>query len=296
MPSLGIKIDMGEFQNKNIAIVCNPLAGVGRAVSLAEKIVTALTKKQITHSLFTDKWPVDFNAFTDVWIVGGDGTLNYFINHYPDIKLPLVIFNGGTGNDVHWLLYGDKKFDELLELALSASPKPIDAGQCNERLFINGVGIVFEGAVAESLIGKKKRSGKASFMIAVLKKIFFYRSKKYSIHSAEWNEEGRKLMISVTNGKRVGGGFHIAPAAEADDGLLDVVLIKAISPILRLHWLPVIEKGKHLALPFIHHYQTKKIVVESDQLIQYHLDGEAYQSKRLAIEILPSKFLFRYGE
>jgi len=277
---------------KNIAIVSNPLAGIGRAVRLAEKISSELTGKQILHSLFNKNWPADFNKFTDVWIVGGDGTLNYFINHYPNIKLPLVIFNGGTGNDIHWLLYGEKKFEDLLELALSASPKPIDAGRCNERFFINGVGIGFEGAVAESLTGKKKK--RASFMIAVLKKIFFYRSEKYSIHSEEYKEIDRKLMISVTNGKRVGGGFHIAPMAEADDGLLDVVLIKSISPLMRLRWLPVIEKGKHLNLPFIHHYKTEKIVVESDQLIQSHLDGEAYKSRRLKIEIIPAKFLFRY--
>ena len=283
-----------ETNKKNIAIVCNPLAGAGRAVTLAEKIAAELANKKILYSLFKENWPSDFNSFTDVWIVGGDGTLNYFINQYPDIKLPLVIFNGGTGNDVHWLLYGNKNFEEQLELALSASPKLIDAGRCNERLFINGAGIGFEGAVAQSLMGKKKRPGKTSFMVAILKKIFFYRSKKYTVRSAEWKEEGRNLMISVTNGKRVGGGFHIAPAAEADDGLLDVFLIKAITPLMRLRWLPVIEKGKHMELSFIHHYKTKKIIIESDALIQSHLDGEYYQHCKLEIEILPGKFYFRY--
>src|ERR1044071_5221240 len=92
----------------NIAIVCNSLAGVGRAVGLADKISSELTEKNISHSLFKGNWPAEFNGFSDVWIVGGDGTLNYFINQYPNIRLPLVIFNGGTGNDVHWLLYGSK--------------------------------------------------------------------------------------------------------------------------------------------------------------------------------------------
>jgi diacylglycerol kinase family enzyme len=156
------------------------------------------------------------------------------------------------------------------------------------------VGIGFEGAVAQSLTGKKKKAGKTSFMIAILKKIFFYRSKKYSVHSAECNTEGKYLMISVTNGRRAGGGFHIAPVAAADDGLLDVVMIKAISPLLRLRWLPVIEKGKHLHLSFIHHFQTKKIIVESDQPIQAHLDGEVYTNNKLVIEILPAQFQFRY--
>ena len=101
-------------------------------------------------------------------------------------------------------------------------------------------------------------------------------------------------MISVTNGKRVGGGFHIAPLAAPDDGLLDVILINAIAPVKRLRWLPVMEKGKHLGLPFIYHYKTKKIVLESERIIQAHLDGEAYQSKKLEIEIIPGNYLFRY--
>lgn len=279
---------------RNIAIACNSLAGVGRAVALAQKVSRELLNKQIQHSIFKESWPADFNGFSDIWIVGGDGTLNYFINQYPGIKLPLVIFNGGTGNDVHWLLYGTKNFEEQLETALTASPRPVDAGRCNERLFINGVGIGFEGAVAESVAGKKKKPGKTSFMIAILKKIFFYTSKGYSVRSDEVKKEGRHLMISVTNGRRAGGGFHIAPIAEADDGLLDAILIKAISPVKRLRWLPVIEKGKHLNLSFIEHFQTKKITIESNELIQSHLDGEVYKNKRLEIEILPGQFLFRY--
>jgi len=278
----------------NIVIVCNPLAGAGRSITLAEKISSELDKRKISYSLFKENWPANFNAFTDIWIVGGDGTLNYFINQYPDIKIPLAIFNGGTGNDVHWLLYGNKNFEEQLEIVLKAPPKPIDAGKCNERYFINGVGIGFEGAVAESVTGKMKRPGKASFMTAILKKIFFYRSKNYSVQSGEFKAEGSYLMISITNGRRAGGGFHIAPVAAIDDGLLDVILIKAISPFLRLRWLPVIEKGKHLNLPFIHYFKTKKIIIESDTLMQSHLDGEVYKNNKLEIEILPEKFLFRY--
>ena len=176
---------MSATTEKKIAILCNVLAGVGKAILLAEKIEGAVSQKQISYSLFKEKWPEDFDGFTDVWIVGGDGTLNYFINHYPDIKLPLVIFKGGTGNDFHWLLYGNKSFDEQLQIALNENPKPIDIGKCNDRYFINGVGIGFEGEVAKALTGKKKFSGKTSFLINILKKIVTYRSKNYLIKSSE---------------------------------------------------------------------------------------------------------------
>ena len=102
---------MQSHIHKNIAVICNPLAGAGKAIKLAERISEKLSAREILFSVFNEKWPEDFENYTDIFIVGGDGTLNYFVNHYPDIKLPLVIFNGGTGNDFHWMLYGNKRFN-----------------------------------------------------------------------------------------------------------------------------------------------------------------------------------------
>ena len=44
-----------------------------------------------------------FDGFTEVWIIGGDGTINWFINQYSEIQLPLALFGGGAGNDFHWM-------------------------------------------------------------------------------------------------------------------------------------------------------------------------------------------------
>jgi len=280
---------------KNISIVCNRLAGGGRAVALGQRITAKLLSRNIKHSLHVMDWPENFNSFTDVWIIGGDGTLNYFFNKYPGVSLPLVVFNGGTGNDVHSLLYKSKNFEEQLEIALTATPKLIDAGRCNQKYFMNGVGIGFEGSVAKSLSGKNKtKTGKAAFMSTILRKVFFYSSKKYKTISDEYKVEGQSLLISVMNGHRAGGGFHIAPSSSIDDGLLDVVMVEKLHPFRRLRWLPVIEKGKHLQLPFIKHFRTKKLIITSERQMDTHLDGEYYTAKRLEIEVLPAKYLFRY--
>ncbi|MDB5280098.1 MAG: hypothetical protein JWR61_5053, partial [Ferruginibacter sp.] len=235
---------MLPFPEKNIAIVCNPAAGAGRAVDCANQIVTALLSKQILHTLYLNNWPDNLNGFTDVFIAGGDGTLNYFINHYLSIQLPLVLFKGGTGNDFHWLLYGTKTLEEQLQTALNEEAKPIDLGKCNDRYFINGVGIGFEGAVVKALTGRNKLPGKTSFLLTILKKIFTYRSANYLIQCGEKAIAGRKLLVDISNGRRAGGGFHIAPKAAANDGLLDVVIADALTVLKRLRYLPVIEKGK----------------------------------------------------
>ena len=280
--------------DKNIAILCNADAGAGRAVMVSGKIDEGLVKKNIAHSLFKEAWPNHFNNFTDIFIVGGDGTLNYFINKYPGIKLPLVIFNGGTGNDFHWVLYADKTLEEQFQIALNEKPKSIDIGKCNENYFINGVGIGFEGAVANALTGKKKRPGKTSFLITILKKIITYRSKNYLIRSGELGLTGKKLLVDISNGRRAGGGFHIAPEAKANDGLFDIIIADALNLFQRLRYLPVIEKGKHMNLSFIHHFRTGKITIESNEPVQFHLDGEYGKAQKLEIEILPGALNFRY--
>jgi len=280
---------------KNIAIVCNKLAGNGRSVTIAGRLAEELQQRSIRHRLYIEDWPNDLLTFTDTWIVGGDGTLNYFFNKYPGIRSPLVVFNGGTGNDVYSLLYKNISFEDQLEIALNEMPKPIDAGKCNDKYFINGVGIGFEGAVAKSLINKKKtKKGKAAFMGTILQKVFFYSSKKYEANANEYKMNGQRLLISVMNGHRAGGGFHIAPSSAIDDGLLDIVIVERLNPFRRLRWLPVIEKGKHLHLPFIKYFRTKKLIVTSNEAMDTHLDGEYYSAKRLEIEILPGKYLFRY--
>ncbi|MBK8300481.1 MAG: hypothetical protein IPK90_08560 [Chitinophagaceae bacterium] len=284
-----------QTATKNIAIVCNPLAGSGNAVVLSNKLVAALRKDHISCTCFKEKWPDNFTDFSDIWIVGGDGTLNYFVNHYPDIKLPLVIFNGGTGNDFHWLLYGNMSFAEQLKVALLAAPKPIDLGRCNEKYFLNGVGVGFEGEIAKSLTGKNKKAGKTSFMAMILRKIFLYRSTSYNVSTPEQAiAEKKYLIIDISNGSRAGGGFHVAPNARPDDGLFDVMLIDALHPLQRLRWLPVIEKGKHLELPFVHHFKTKQIQIESIGNIFFHLDGEYHWANQLSVSMLPGQLLFRY--
>ncbi len=280
--------------DKNIAVVCNPLAGAGRAVDFANRLCEELKKRQLNFTLFANGWPDRFDGYTEVYIAGGDGTLNFFANKYPGIKLPIAIFNAGTGNDFHWLLYGQQTFEEQLQTVLQAIPKPIDLGRCNEYYFVNGVGVGFEGEVAKALTGQKKQPGKTSFLWCVIRKIFSYRSKPYTISSDKEKISGKKLLVDIANGRRAGGGFHIAPESAADDGLFDVVIADALTPLQRLRYLPVIEKGRHLKLYFIHHYRTSRLRIESNTPIQFHLDGEYREAPSLDIDMLAGQLLFLY--
>ena len=96
------------------------------------------------------------------------------------------------------------------------------------------------------------------------------------------------------NGHRAGGGFHIAPQASITDGLLEVTIISPLSILKRLRYLPVIEKGKHLKLPFVRHFKSANLQISSNQDMDAHLDGEYFSTNYIEIETLPGKFFFRY--
>ena len=275
-----------------ICLLCNPTYENEKSLKITATISTHLKKLSVSHTIFSVTWPDAINDFSQIWIIGGDGTLNCFISQYPDNQIPVSIFPGGSGNDFHWMLYGEMIVAEQIEKLLNGSVYLVDGGICNGKLFINGVGIGFDGAIVHDLIGKKKLAGKASYLLSILKHIVRYTEKKCTLHFPDEVIQEDCFMISIANAKRYGGGFHVAPRASITDGMLDISIIGSISPLQRIRYLPVIEKGAHLQLPFVQYRQEKRIIIESPVKLHAHLDGEYIISDRFEIDCLPKRFPF----
>lgn len=277
----------------NIAIVCNTLAGKGYSRDLTRQLQELLERQQISCTSFMDDWPPHFNGFTDIFILGGDGTLNHFINRYPNISIPLSVFKGGSGNDFGWKLYGDLSFEAQVSKVLASNPHAVDAGNCNGRLFLNGVGVGFDGEVVRSMGRKRIIAGHLAYLFTVIKKIFVYKERLLELEYNNIRGPLRTFMISIANGSRYGGGFMVAPQAVVDDGWFDLVVIRKINPFKRLFYLPRMTKGKHLNLPFVRVSKVKAIIIRSEEVIPVHVDGELIEDREFSIVLLPGKFLFR---
>lgn len=236
------------------------------------------------------------DAFTDLIIMGGDGTINYTINHFREITIPIGLIRCGTGNDFTDLLLGKRSMDNYIETALFGTPNLVDAGICNNRLFLNGAGIGFDGWIVKNLLAKKLFTGKAAYYSTVISLLFFYREQQITVTIDEKTFTDSMFMLSAANGKAYGGGFKVAPNASVTDGLLECIWVKKISLFKRLRYLPVLEKGKHLdkPLPFIHYQQAKQLTIKSEFPLHAHLDGEHLMANTFEIKILPQHFVIRY--
>jgi len=283
-----------EMLQKNIALVVNPSRENEKALRLTNSIIRILQNCEIPYELFIEEWPSTLASFTEAWVVGGDGTINWFINRYTDISIPIALFGGGSGNDFHWMLYGNPTLEEQVEKVLAAAPKKVDAGICNGSLFLNGVGIGFDGAIVKDLLGKKKLAGKASYLLSILKHIVSYQEKDCTIQAGEARIQQPCFMISIANGQRYGGGFMVAPIASVSDGLLDLNITGRIPALKRIKYLPVIEKGEHLDLPFITYLQSGTVVITALEKLHTHIDGEYVYENSFEIKCLPGRFSFLY--
>ena len=72
------------MQIKSVAILVNVNAGKGKSNDVAIWLKKQLGFKQIESEIFSEQWPSTeaLDVFSDCWIIGGDGTINYFINKY----------------------------------------------------------------------------------------------------------------------------------------------------------------------------------------------------------------------
>ena len=229
-------------------------------------------------------------------MVGGDGTLNHFLNSYPDTKIPISLFKAGTGNDFQWKLSGYRSLAEQLNTAIHGVPLAVDAGICNGRYFINGVGIGFDGAVVMDFINSRKwLQGNLAYYWAVIKTLSAYHSKQLRININNGNEQviARCFMITVANGSRFGGNFMVAPQSSLTDNQLDLVIIGAVNVLRRYFYLPGMKKGRHLSLPFVKTLKVQSVSVSAEKPIAAHLDGELMVSQQFDIHILPGHFFFR---
>jgi YegS/Rv2252/BmrU family lipid kinase len=280
----------------SVAIFINPTARTAKYRRTEKEITEFLLKEKATFTVYNKSWPDKLGPFTHVFVVGGDGTLNHFLNSYPDTKIPISLFKAGTGNDFQWKLSAVKSLAEQLKTAFHGMPLAVDAGICNGRYFINGVGIGFDGAVVMDFIKSRKwMHGNLAYYWAVIKTLSAYRSKQLVININNGSEqvEARCFMITVANGSRFGGNFMVAPQSSLTDNELDLVIIRAVSVFKRYFYLPRMKKGRHLSLPFVKTLKIQSVSVSAEKPIAAHLDGELMVSQQFDIHILPGHFFFR---
>ncbi len=125
----------------------------------------------------------------------------------------------------------------------------MDIGQVNGKHFLNGIGLGFDAQVAaenyvvpgELAQGK----GKGKYIWRILKTLLFYREGQVLITSRGGQNETDCFINTISNSRRFAGSFLLTPEAIANEGLLDVCMIRKLNLLQRLKILTIVPKGIH---------------------------------------------------
>ncbi|RLB44132.1 MAG: hypothetical protein DRH12_00945 [Deltaproteobacteria bacterium] len=176
----------------------------------------------------------DFNAAI---IMGGDGTVNRFINIYGPGTMPIGIIPVGTGNVLAREL-GIPLKDPLkaASLAMKGKRRAVDLGHVDGRCFLLMSGIGFDGEVAARLTAAHKRVlGLWAYVLASLVTFLRFIPTTVRVETEQGTFSG--LGALLCNTERYGGPFCFARGAWIDDGLLDVIIFKKMDLISIFRYL-----------------------------------------------------------
>ena len=221
------------------------------------------------------------NDDDEIVICGGDGTLNYFINHVDcdNIKQNIYIYPTGTGNDFLADL-GKKDTKEPVLINEYIKNLPTVEINGNKSKFINGIGYGIDGYCCE--VADKQRVEKPSkpinySSIAIKGLLFHYKKRRATIKIDGQTYEYKNVWLAPTmKGRYYGGGMIIAPSQDrlkSED--LSVVIYKTRSKIRALMIFPSIFKGEHIKKKkVVNILHGKDIEVEFNIPCALQIDGE----------------------
>ncbi len=292
------------------AFIINPVAGNGYSLTVVPKLKELIEKHKIEAEIaFTERsgHATDLaemfgnKGFKYIIGVGGDGTFNEIarsIISRKDIITGLI--PAGTGNDFIQILGFPNRFkEEDWEIFFMAQQRQMDVGSCNGKIFLNGMGLGFDAQVAAENYtepGKVKRGGAHKYIWHIVKTLLFFREKKMIVAGPEGRHETDCFINTIAIGRRFAGSFFLTPGAIADDGLLDVCMIKKLTLFERFGILLKVPKGEHITDKRVNYYQTPEINLEFPEIVPFHVDGELNFAMKFNVTILPGAITIIYNQ
>ena len=229
--------------------------------------------------------------------IGGDGTLHEIINGMlsrPDgKKIPIGIIPGGSGNSyMH-----DLKLTNPLKAAkaiIQGNTKFLDTARVEVNHVIKYANnMVGWGLVTD--VGNKAEHfrwmGTNRYTILSVMEVFRHKSRSAALIMDDKKIEDEFTFIIACNSMHVGKGMKMAPKARLDDGLIDLIVIRAGASRTRLlQVLPKLFDGSHINEPEVEYFQTSKfsLIPETDEIL--NIDGEIMGSTPIKVKMIPNAF------
>jgi diacylglycerol kinase (ATP) len=281
-------------------LIVNPAAGRG-AVGANLPLVRSVFAAHGVDNIYESAGPGDEERLAaravqegmqTIVAVGGDGTCGRIANAILRSAAPcrLAVVPAGTGNDFAKTL-GMNKYSaaQVAELVIRGDATQIDVGLADGHYFLNSCGFGFDASVLEATSRVRLLKGDAVYIYSALRQLFTYRGVEVSVNGAPDVKSGSMLMVTVSNGRWLGGAFKIAPQASVLDGKLDACFLGDSNVMQRMKLFLGAMRGTHIGMPSVSAAGVHDLTLTFHDIPLMEIDGELRraQSRTVNIKCVP---------
>ena len=268
-----------------VKFIYNPYSGENLILSKLDKVISLHQEAGYTIVPYRitagEDVGVALNDIQDgnykyILIAGGDGTVDSVVNAMAKsgISLPIGILPVGTANDFSKFLGMPSDVEEACKQILSSEVKSVDLGSINDKYFVNVASTgLFTDVSQKTDVNLKNTIGKLAYYLKGLEELPNFRKLHVNILSKEVEFDGEMYLLLVFNGATA-GNFNLATRADACDGLLDIIMFKAVQIYELLPLFIKVLKGEHLDSNKVLYFKTDYLKVECHEDIVTDIDGE----------------------
>jgi diacylglycerol kinase (ATP) len=277
-------------------VIVNPTAGRGEGQRVLDRLTSVLREFPNVEIAATqtagDEERLARRAISqgvrDIIVVGGDGTCSGVANAIvaADARCRLGVVPCGTGNDFAKTLgVTDYRPEDIKALFQQEGGSLVDVGYADGRYFLNSCGFGFDPAVLEASNRVRFLKGDAVYIYSALRQLFSYPGVEVATNGVAGVKRERMLMITVSNGRFLGGAFKIAPHASVLDGRLDACFFTYSNVVERVRLFAGALRGTHLDMPQVVSARVQQMTLTFPDPPQMEMDGELRIARSKTVEL-----------
>lgn len=232
------------------------------------------------------------NGCDTLVVVGGDGTVNLGANLCAVTGARLAVVAAGTGNDIaRHLGLPVKDASSSVRVIEAGATRSVDVGRVSHGgrprgRFVGVLGAGFDAVVAARAARLRWPRGPLRYAVALLRELPRFSPIPYAIELDGQRLQTHAMLVAVANTTSFGGGMKVCPDARVDDGLFDVLVVRALSIPAFLRVFPRVYSGTHLEHPAVEVRRARHVRPDAPGIVA-QADGEPVGVLPLEAEVLP---------
>jgi YegS/Rv2252/BmrU family lipid kinase len=279
-----------------LCLIVSPLAGGGRTGPALARVARELTRLGLVHRVVeTHGLPHartlarEAAAGGEVAVAfGGDGLIGAVADALRGGDAVMGVLPGGRGNDFIRALGIPLDPAQACAVLASGRPRALDLGEVDGHGFIGIASCGFDSDANRIANQARWVRGNLVYAYGALRALAHWRSATFTVTI----DGGRPrtvngYTVAAANSRSYGGGMQLAPAADLDDGQLDVVIIHDLPRARFLTLMPTVFTGTHVNQPVVEVVRARTIEIAASRPFQVYADGDPIAELPARISVVP---------